>query len=258
VVRPRGGFLRHAVVPFACAVLLSGCSNGPPAGRPTPRENWSLVALGDSVPRGSNCRCTPYPELSALSLTVPATRQVTASNDAVGGYTTADVLTQLRTDAHVGSDVASADVVEIEIGANDVAYGRLCGTSVACYRPMIRTTEHNLAEIVAQVHELTEGHPVLVVLLDYWSVWLGGRYAEAQGPAYVDAADAVTDQMNTVVKATAMQTGSAYVDLRAALKGPDYTDDETRFLASDGDHPNAVGHQQIAAAVVDVVTKTRH
>lgn len=181
-----------------------------------------------------------------------------ASNDAVGGYTTADVLTQLRTDPHVGSDVASADVVEIEIGANDVAYGRLCGTLVACYRPMIPTTEHNLAEIVAQVHALSAGRTVLVVLLDYWSVWLGGRYAEAQGAAYVEAAAAVTDQMNTVVKATAAQTGSAYVDLRAALKGPEYTADETRFLASDGDHPNAVGHQQIAAAVVDVVTKTRH
>jgi lysophospholipase L1-like esterase len=191
-------------------------------------------------------------------LALPATRQVSASNDAAGGSTTADVLTQLRTDTDVVSDVAGADVVEIEIGANDVAYGRSCGTSVACYQPRIRTTEHNLAEIVAQVHALTGGRTVLVVLLDYWSVWLGGIYAQAKGPAYVEAAAAVTDQMNTVVKGTAAQTGSAYVDLRAAFKGPDYADDETRFLASDGDHPNAVGHEQIAAAVVDVVTKTRH
>jgi lysophospholipase L1-like esterase len=179
---------------------------------------------------------------------------VTATNDAVGGFTSADVLTQLRTYPDVVSDVADADVVEIEIGANDVAYGRSCRTLVDCYQPMIRSTEHNLAEIVARVHELTKGHTVLVVLLDYWSVWLGGRYAEAEGPAYVDAAAAVTDQMNTVVKGTAAQTGSAYVDLRAAFKGPDYSYDETRYLASDGDHPNAAGHRQIAAAVVAVVT----
>jgi acyl-CoA thioesterase-1 len=250
--------VRHAVATFACALLVSGCSSGTPTSSSTTRETWSLVALGDSVPRGSRCRCTPYPELSASSLTLPATRQVSASNDAVGGYTTADVLSQLRTDTDVVSDVAGADVVEIEIGANDVAYGRSCGTSVACYQPRIRTTEHNLAEIVAQVHALTGGRTVLVVLVDYWSVWLGGIYAQAKGPAYVEAAAAVTDQMNTVVKATAAQTGSAYVDLRAAFKGPDYADDETRFLASDGDHPNAVGHQQIAAAVVDVVTNPRH
>jgi acyl-CoA thioesterase I len=258
VVGARRGFARHAVVAFACAILVSGCSSGPPATSSTLRDSWSLVALGDSVPRGSNCECTPYPELSASSLTVPATRQVAATNDAVGGFTSADVLMQLRTDSDVASDVANADVVEIEIGANDVAYGRSCRTSVGCYRPMIRSTEHNLAEIVARVHKLTEGHTVLVVLLDYWSVWLGGQYAEAKGTAYVDAAAAVTDQMNTVVKGTAAQTGSAYVDLRAAFKGPDYASDETRYLASDGDHPNAAGHQQIAAAVVDVVTQTPH
>jgi lysophospholipase L1-like esterase len=257
-VGARRGFARHAVVPFACAILVSGCSGGTPAASSTHSETWSVVALGDSVPRGSNCGCTPYPQLTASSLTEPVARQVTATNDAVGGFTSADVLTQLRRDSDVDSDVANANVVEIEVGANDVAYGKSCGTSVACYQPMMRSTEHNLPEIVAQVHELTEGHAVLLVLLDYWSVWLGGRYAAAEGPAYVTAADAVTDQMNTVVKNTATQTGSAYVDLRAAFKGPDYAYDETRYLASDGDHPNAAGHQQIAAAVVDVVTQTLH
>ena len=96
---------------------------------------------------------------------------------------------------------------------------------------------------------------MLVILLDYWSVWLGGQYAEARGPVYVDAAAELTDQVNTVIKGTAAQTGSAYIDLRAAFKGPDYAYDETRYLASDGDHPNAAGHQEIAATVVDVLTE---
>jgi lysophospholipase L1-like esterase len=44
-----------------------------------------------------------------------------------------------------------------------------------------------------------------------------------------------------------------------SLQGdPNYAYDETRYLASDGDHPNAAGHEQIAAAVVDVVTETLH
>jgi len=46
------------------------------------------------------------------------------------------------------------------------------------------------------------------------------------------------------------------VDLRAAFKGPDYEFDETHYLSNDGDHPNGAGHEQIAAAVVDVVTQT--
>jgi acyl-CoA thioesterase I len=248
----------RACVAFACAILVSGCATSPSPASSMPRGAWSVVALGDSVPYGSNCGCIPYPQLSASSLTMPATREVTATNDAVAGSTTEDVLMQLRSDPDVVSHVRKAYVVEIEVGANDVAYSGSCGTTVACYQPMIPVIEHNLAEIIARVRELTAGHPVLLVLLDYWSVWLGGQYAEAQGSAYVDAADAVTDQVNTVIKATAAESGSAYVDLRAAFKGPDYEFDETHYLSNDGDHPNAAGHEQIAATVVDVVTQTLH
>ena len=188
-------------------------------------------------------------------MNVPHTREVKATNDAVGGFTSADVLRQLSADADVVSDVANADVVEIEVGANDVGYRGSCGTSVGCYQPMITATQRNLAKIVARVHELTEGRPVLLILLDYWSVWLGGRYATDEGPNYVDAAADVTDKINTVVRQTAAGTDSGYVDLRAAFKGPGYDSDETRYLASDGDHPNVAGHQLIAAAVVNVISK---
>ena len=141
------------------------------------------------------------------------------ANDAVGGYTTTDVLTQLQSDAAVIDQVRTADVVEIEIGANDVAHSGSCGTSVACYEPSVPVVEKNLAAIVARVHELTTGRQVLVVLLDYWSVWLGGQYAAAQGDAYVTAAADVTDQVNTVIKTTASITHSAYVDLRDRVQG---------------------------------------
>jgi acyl-CoA thioesterase I len=260
-------FGRHAVIAFGCALLLSGCSTSATpassssptfASSSTPREAWSVVALGDSVPRGTNCGCTPYPQLTASYLTASDRREVKATNDAVGGFTSADVVKQLSSDSAVVSDVANADVVEIEIGANDVAYSGSCGTTVACYQPMISSTERNLEQIVARIHQLTEGRPIQLILLDYWSVWLGGRYADAEGPVYVDAVASVTDQVNTVIKRTAADTDSGYVDLRAIFKGPDYDSDETPYLASDGDHPNAAGHQKIAAAVIDVVSQSLH
>ena len=37
----------------------------------------------------------------------------------------------------------------------------------------------------------------------------------------------MTDEVNAVIKSTATKSGSAYVDLRAAFKGPDYAYDET-------------------------------
>ena len=64
--------------------------------------------------------------------------------------------------------------------------------------------------------------------------------------------------MNTAIKTTAAKTGSAYVDLRAAFKGPDYAYDETHYLSNDGDHPNAAGHQQIAEATQAVIETALH
>ena len=210
------------------------------------------------MPRGTNCDCRPYPPRTADDLTKSSGHTVTAHNDAVAGATSSNVLQQLKTDTKVIDHVRAADVVEIEVGANDVPYSKSCGTTVACYEPRIPGIEKNLAEIVRRARELTAGHKSLVVLLDYWSVWLGGQVAAARGDAYVNAAAEVTDEVNTVIKSTAKKTGSAYVDLRAAFKGPDYTYDETHYLASDGDHPNAAGHRKIAQAAGAVIAKALH
>ena len=224
----------------------------------TSSRSWSIVALGDSVPRGTNCGCRPYPPLTADGLTATSGKKVTATNDSVAGYTTSNVLNQLQSDSNVIAHVRHADTVEIEVGANDVAYSSACGTAVGCYAAKLPTIEKNLGAIVTRVRNLASGHKVLIVLLDYWSVWLGGQYAAARGEAYVAAAEEMTDRVDTVIKSTATQSGSAYVDLRAAFKGPNYAYDETRYLSSDGDHPNAAGHQQIATATEAVIEKTLH
>jgi lysophospholipase L1-like esterase len=189
---------------------------------------------------------------------VPGVRTVTAANEAVGGYTTTDVLKQLTDDKAVIGQFSSADAVEVEIGANDVPYNSRCGTDLACYTPSVPPMEQNLDTIVKRVRELLAGRPAVVVLLDYWSVWLGGKYAQQKGPDYVAAAEAVTHEVDTAIRAVATRTGSFYVDLRSAFKGPSYSYDESHYLAPDGDHPNAEGHKQIAAAVVTVVESGLH
>lgn len=237
---------------IALGCLATACSSSSSSPAPT----WSVVALGDSVPRGTNCYCTPYPPLTADGLTKTVGETVTATNDSVAGSTTANVLEQVESDKKVIDHLRTAHVVEIEVGANDVAYSSACGTSVECYAPKVPTIEKNLSEIVSRVHDLTTGHKMMIVLLDYWSVWLGGQYAAVHGEAYVDAAQRMTDEVNSVIRSTAAKSGSAYVDLRAAFKGPSYSYDETHYLSNDGDHPNAAGHQQIAAATEAVIEKT--
>ena len=241
---------------IAAGCLAAGCASATTdAGS---AQSSSIVALGDSVPRGTNCNCTPYPPLTATGLSSTTGTKVTATNDSVAGYTTNNVLKQLTSNQDVIDHMKTADVVEIEIGANDVAYSKSCGTTVDCYAPKVPTIEKNLTAIVGRVHELTAGHERLVVLLDYWSVWLGGQYAAARGDAYVAAAEAMTDQVNAAIKSTAAATRSAYVDLRAAFKGPGYSYDETHYLSNDGDHPNADGHRQIADATLAVIDAALH
>jgi acyl-CoA thioesterase-1 len=237
----------------ACGGSSSNSKSSSSTSTSTASQTRSVVALGDSVPYGTNCDCRPYPLLTGDGLTKSTGQTVTVANDAVPGYTTSSVIRQLNSDNAVIDRVRHADVVEIEIGANDVGYGKSCGTSVDCYTQRIPTVETNLKAIVSRVHELTSGHKMLVVLLGYWSVWLGGKYAVEQGAAYTSAAAQVTHQVNDVMKSTASATGSAFVDLRKAFKGPD-----TGYLSSDGDHPNAKGHELIAATAEDVIEKTLH
>ncbi len=245
--------------PSPTVAAIPGSSPTPsatPSLSPSHTGPWSVVALGDSVPAGGGCGCTPFPQLSAALLAAPGSGGVPTADDAVNGATSTDVLNAVMTDREVQADVAAADIVEIEIGANDVEYNDTCGTTASCYQPTVPIVEQNVQDIVAEVHALTQDHPVLVVLLDYWNVWLGGTYAAARGQAYVDASDAVTAQVNAAIRQAAAATGSTYVDVRAAFKGPGYTNDETRYLAPDGDHPNARGHATIAQAVVTAVRAT--
>lgn len=215
----------------------------------------SLVALGDSVPSGANCDCSPYPVLIARKLAARFGHRVKVTNDAVAGFTTQDVLDQLNYDADVIAHVRAADVITIEIGANDVPYSADCGDAASCYQSELPPMRAGLAAITSRIHQLAAGRSVLIVLLDYWSIWLGGKYAKNRGLAYVAAAESMTDKVNTAIKAAARRSGSTYIDLRAAFKGPDYSDDETPFLSSDGDHPSATGHRLIADATYRVIRK---
>jgi lysophospholipase L1-like esterase len=178
---------------------------------------------------------------------------VATTNDAVAGFTSDDVVRQLAEDGAVTARVGSSQAITLEVGANDVAFSSSCATDVTCYEKQLPHLESNLRAILSRVRGLTAGHRIGLVVLDYWSVWLGGRYAQEQGPAYVEAASALTAKVNEVIRAAAATAGAIYVDLRTAFRGPDDAWDETHLLAPDGEHPNEAGHRRIADAAAVAV-----
>ncbi|MDA8435755.1 MAG: SGNH/GDSL hydrolase family protein, partial [Actinomycetales bacterium] len=211
-----------------------------------------VETLGDSVPSGSRCGCRPFPALVAARLAAITGPPVVSYNDARGGHVAADVLAVLRGSANVRAHVRAAQVVVVEIGANDVQYSATCGTTASCYAARLPRVRQTLLQIVATIRSLAAGHRVAVLLLGYWNVWLDGRYAAARGAAYVKASDSVTWSTNATIRGVAQRTGSAYADLWLAFRGTTARDD-TALLASDGDHPDAAGHAVIAAAALRVL-----
>src|SRR5262249_13422359 len=98
------------------------------------RPTWTALALGDSVPAGSFCRCIPFPDLYAQEVSAVAHRTVTSVNFAVPGLTSDQLRWQLK-DPNVAAAVANASLVSLTIGANDFDYSSSDAClSLRCYR----------------------------------------------------------------------------------------------------------------------------
>ena len=109
-------------------VLVIAATAVPASPKASPKRVSAVLALGDSVPYGTACECTPYPKLSASDVSRVTGHAVDAVNDAVAGYRSADVLEEVQHDRSVMRHVHRADAVMVEVGANDIAYSSTCGT----------------------------------------------------------------------------------------------------------------------------------
>ena len=228
-----------------------------PASGPTVLRPLRVVGLGDSVPAADTCGCDGFLERLVPDLRATTGRRVTLANDATSGWTTQDVLGDLAVGASHDDLTTGADLVVVEIGANDFDLSRLTDPSCApagssaCFRSTLAGLRSGLTEVVDRVRALAPGAEV--ALLGYWNVGLDGSVGRSQGSTYVASSEALTRAVNQVVVGVTRSTGSVYVDAYTPLKGTDGLRDPTEDLLDDGDHPNASGHARLADAVLDAL-----
>lgn len=223
-------------------LLLSGCSPATPVAS-APR----VVTLGDSVPAGTACGCTPFPDLYA--------DRVGAASDnlATPGSTSLDVRRELGT-ARAQAAVSAATVVLVMVGANDVA--AVFDDGGGSYTAVADAVQRNVTAIVTAVHRLRPSAPVLV--FGYWNVVEDGDVGRADyGDDGVAEAAQATAAGNQALHRAATATGAGYVDTTATFKGGTGAEDPTALLTPDGDHPNATGHEALAAAAYAALPEKR-
>ena len=213
----------------------------------------SVVGVGDSVTAGSNCDCATFVERFADLVAARDGRAATATNLGVPGLTTGSLATQLAQPGPSRS-VAAADTVVVTIGANDLGpledqweHG---GCDSACLAPGVAAMARGLAVDLARIREL--GHAgQRVEVTTYWNVFEDGDVADQKlGPGFADWSDSVTVAANRAICQAAQGYGDTCVDLYAPFLSADGNRNPTPLLASDGDHPNAAGHQVIARALL--------
>ncbi|MGZ4593579.1 MAG: SGNH/GDSL hydrolase family protein [Actinomycetes bacterium] len=236
-------------VPLASGVVPSHVATARPGAPSSP--HWTIAALGDSVVSGTHCDCAPFVDRYA-DLVARATGGVaTAHNLGVPGLTTDGLLTQLVDGSTAARTVSHADIVTLTIGANDMGSARArwqAGTCVGCFAAVAATVRANTAKILSRIRQLRRGARTEVLVTTYWNVFEETGKDSPEGPDYGPMAEDATRRTNTAVCRAAAAGGAACIDLYRPFKG-DGSADPTDLLADDGDHPDAAGHQLIAATL---------
>jgi lysophospholipase L1-like esterase len=234
--------------PGATAPAATGRASTP---RPAP---LTVVGIGDSVTAGTACDCTDFVHRYAAQIPASAGGPARAVNLGVGGQTSAELLSEIGSGGAMAQQVAAADVLLVTIGANDLVplqdTWSSSGCAASCSSPAVLGVGRNITGIVDHAKALRGGRPIRILVTDYWNVFEDGDVASAShGSAYLAWSDALSRQLNASVCSAARGAGATCVDLYGPFKG-DGSRNPTALLAGDGDHPNAAGHDLIAAALL--------
>jgi lysophospholipase L1-like esterase len=291
----RRTLVRGAAV-FGAAVALTAGTALPAAAHGSPGSHGSrdYVALGDSYTSGpaipvqvdANCArsSSNYPSLVTARL-----RRTTLTDVSCAGATTTQMWQAQGTNPpQLDAVTKVADLVSLQIGGNDIGFGTIIGTCayVAAGAPTgspcrayynatgtdrleaaIAQTAPKIAAVLADIHKRAPRADVVVVgypdLLPDSGVGCRPAVPFADGDfAYLRDTE---KKLNTMLAQQARAAHATYVDTYTPTIGHDmctapgvrWIEPLTPASPAAPAHPNALGEQAMAAAVLDRLTCVR-
>jgi lysophospholipase L1-like esterase len=251
----RAALLTAAAGVVAVAALQPPAVAGGALAAASTASSVDVVGFGDSVPLGKHCGgCGDLFTLYARGASAPGAA-TTVVNLAKGNTTSADALKTMRK-ASSEAAVRKATTVVIFTGADDVesAWRKVSKGASAkkTYTPVEKTVRTNVEKMIDLAHSLNPA--AQVVVLDYWGAVEDGKVAKQDySKAQRKAAESATDYVNKALAGAARHSHATFVSTYHLFKGANGTKDPTKFLADDGNHPNALGMHTIAGALLQAL-----
>ncbi len=224
-----------------------------PSSTPGPDQVWDYVALGDSNPVGVGV-IHSYVDIYADYIERDLGVQVRVHNWAFNGAKTAQLLAQLGRDARLQQDVHEAEVITIDIGANDWTSvfhrypTQMCGgaDNQDCLRKLIQSYSENLDSVLNKILEL-HGQE-LKLLIRMMDLYMSNcDYPDIYGtPGIFPEIKPYLDQFNTYIDETTPAHSGVVVPLYVTLNGPNGDQNPLDYIQNDQCHLNPNGHRKVA------------
>jgi lysophospholipase L1-like esterase len=231
------------IVPTGSGPVLR--TGSPPSPNPTPTASpsgalpFSLVVVGDSIPFNSpdDCPgCTGFIDRYAAAITLATGHTVTVQNlSQHNGLQTDGLLAELQADQLRRAALATADVIVVSIGFNDIGWIRLDDTcdgptpdtdpmdwtkyTAACGMSSAATFKPKLERVYAEIVALRAGKATILRTTNRYNDAIAASWSAGKGNA-VKGSRAVVEAWNAMACKAAQVSGFVCADIYHALNGP--------------------------------------
>lgn len=213
--------------------------------------SWKYTALGDSLGTGFGALKGYVPRYRDYMVS-DTKASVSLTNMSVNGWTSTDLLSAIRTDRTMRSNVKGSQVVTWDIGGNDLRAARTsykngtCGgaDNQDCLRAAVATFQSNWNAIVAEIKSLRGTNPTIYRTMDVYNPYVAQD--KQDGSFYVFKQ--YLDQVNAHIAGQAGTYGYQMAQVYRAFNGASGEEDPKakNYIGLDGLHPNDTGHRVIA------------